>query len=69
MSTTDVRNDGTGDAGAPRADMKLETVVVPVSAADRARGRRLARLVRGVHGGGAVRSRASVVSDHAATGR
>jgi catechol 2,3-dioxygenase-like lactoylglutathione lyase family enzyme len=37
MSTTETRADETGDASVRRADMKLETVVIPVSDVDRAK--------------------------------
>ncbi len=37
MSTTGTRSDESGDASAGRADMKLETVVIPVSDVDRAK--------------------------------
>ena len=37
MSTTDARTDAAADASTERADMKLETVVIPVSDVDRAK--------------------------------
>jgi len=37
MSSTDTRSDESGDAGIGRLDMKLETVVIPVSDVDRAK--------------------------------
>jgi catechol 2,3-dioxygenase-like lactoylglutathione lyase family enzyme len=37
MSSTEVQGSTTGDAGAERADMKLETIVIPVSDVDRAK--------------------------------
>ena len=37
MSTTEARSDATADASVGRVDMKLETVVIPVSDVDRAK--------------------------------
>ena len=37
MSTTEARSNATGDASVGRVDMKLETVVIPVSDVDRAK--------------------------------
>jgi len=64
MSATEVHN-ASRDAAVGQVGMHLEVEIIPVSDVDRSKEfyQRLARLVRRLHGGGAVRDGRARVTD------